>query len=134
VEQKSLNINIDGNNKGEKQLSKLEVEALIEQKIEPYKKAINPDSAPYLTVEHFLYAIGILLTVTSSILGYMYKRMNDSSQRLHNRVDKTQTEIEEREDKIRAEFNHKCDRMDDRIWELGKFTDVKDKVDKNKNK
>ena len=101
-----------------KSLTVLEVEAIVEQKIEPIQTAVNPSSAPYLTVAHFLWFVGIMVTVGTTIFSVVWKRINTSSTRLHERIDETKVELEDTEDKIRSEFTSKNNRVDDRLWEL----------------
>ena len=112
-----------------KPLNKLEVKAIIQEEIDPFKLAIDPASAPYLSVDHFFTTITIMLVVFSAILGHLWLKMNSnnksindrvtsSSLRLHGRVDDTNQELEDKENSLRKEFVDKHNRLDDRLWEL----------------
>lgn len=110
---------------GDLYLTELEVEAIVERKIDPIQNAINVDSAPYLTVSHFLWAVGMLVTVMSAILGYLWKKMASEDRRIDQRIDMANTEMEAKEDKLRLEFNNKHERLDDRVWKLGLHIELK---------
>ena len=110
IQQKGGHVNVS--------LSELEIEAIVERKIDPFKKAVNPDSAPYLSVDHFMVSLGLLASMMTAILGYMWKKISTSSARLHERVDTTNKDVEDRENTLRGECTQKFDRLDDRVWNL----------------
>ena len=122
-------------------LNEKEVQAVVLQEMKPYTEAISPESAPYLTVEHFLWFIGILVTIASSLLGYLWKKINEnnasinarlteSNGRIHQRIDKAKDDIESSESEIRGEFTRRCDIIDKRLWYIALNTPTKIEVDK----
>jgi hypothetical protein len=110
-------------------LNEKEVHSIIEVQLKPYREAINPASAPYLTVEHALWFVGMLVTIQTSIIGYLWKkiasnntsinaRLTESNQRIHLRVDETNNDLEQTEDKLRQEVNRKFEITDKKLWYL----------------
>jgi hypothetical protein len=94
-------------------ITELEVQAIVEKELKPFREAINPASAPYLTVAHALWAVGLMVTILMTVFGYLWSSVRTNAK-----------EIESREDKLRSEFNAKNKILDERIWQIGLRTPI----------
>jgi hypothetical protein len=110
-------------------LNEKEVHSIVEVQLKPYREAINPASAPYLTVEHALWFVGILIGIMSTVLGWLWAKINSNNKsvndrmthnntRIHERVDETNGDLEQTEDKLRSEVNRKFEIIDKKLWYL----------------
>jgi hypothetical protein len=110
-------------------LNEAEVHSLIEKELKPYREAINPASAPYLAVEHALWFVGLLVTIQTTIIGWLWAKVNANNKsandrmthnntRIHQRVDETNSDLEQTEDKLRSEVNRKFEITDKKLWYL----------------
>ena len=71
----------------------------------------------YISVPDFFTSIGILIALFCAILRVMWTTIQGQIKKSSDTNSRIFTVIEEREDKLRAEYTHRFDRLEDRVWD-----------------